>query len=114
MVRDEFKKCYYYDRPTLTDDERNNIINDSLDSCSDTTKYIVTMEELAELQKEISKFARGEGNFLDLVQEMADVYICLYYIKRMLIIPDDTLQKAMDVKLVQEQKRLAKERGRNE
>lgn len=114
MVRDDFRKCFYSDRPALTEEERSNIIKDSLDSCDDTTKYIVTMEELAELQKEISKFARGEGTFLDLIQEMADVYICLDYIKRILMILDSSVQKAIDVKLVQEQKRLAKECGRHD
>jgi len=38
---------------------------------------IVCVEELSELQKEITKFLRGKGDLDALVSEIADVYICL-------------------------------------
>lgn len=38
---------------------------------------IVCVEELSELQKEITKFLRGKGDLNALASEIADVYICL-------------------------------------
>lgn len=38
---------------------------------------IIAMEECAELQKAISKFLRGKGDYENLCEEIADVIICL-------------------------------------
>jgi hypothetical protein len=40
-------------------------------------QMVVALEELAELQKEITKQLRGEGNLDHLSEEMADVQIML-------------------------------------
>lgn len=38
---------------------------------------VVAIEECSELQKEITKMMRERGNKMNLLEEMADVYICL-------------------------------------
>lgn len=42
---------------------------------------IISMEEMAELQKAISKFLRKKPNMENLHEEYADVLICLEWIK---------------------------------
>ena len=44
---------------------------------------VVCMEELAELQKEISKQIRGKGNKANLLEEIADVIISIELLKQM-------------------------------
>ena len=60
---------------------------------------IIVMEELSELQKEVSKELRGKGQYHDILQELADVYICIEYIQEICDISDDELAKAINVKL---------------
>lgn len=38
---------------------------------------VLVIEECSELQKEITKMMRERGNKMNLLEEMADVYICL-------------------------------------
>ena len=47
----------------------------------DKEQMIVAIEELSELQKEVCKMLRGKTLKSDLYEEVADVLICLEYIK---------------------------------
>ena len=49
----------------------------------------VAVEELIELQKEICKLIRCEGNVTNLIEEMADVYIILAELKQFFAIGND-------------------------
>lgn len=60
---------------------------------------IVMMEEFSEAQKELSKFLRGKGDEEGLLEEMADVQICLFKYQKLFDISDETLNKAMCIKL---------------
>lgn len=60
---------------------------------------IVMMEEFSEAQKELSKFLRGKGDEEGLLEEMADVQICLFKYQKLFNISDETLNKAMCIKL---------------
>ena len=60
------------------------------------------MEEFAELQPQISKQVRGYGDRIGLLEEMADAYICLEFLKSIFDITPEELQKAMDIKLQRE------------
>ena len=60
------------------------------------------MEEFAELTQAISKQIRGYDNRIGLLEEMADAYICLEFLKSIFNITPEELQKAMDVKLQRE------------
>lgn len=62
------------------------------------TESIVCMEECSELQKEISKYLRGQGNKTALLLEMADVLICIEMLKKMYNVPDEVLDDAIALK----------------
>lgn len=57
------------------------------------------MEELSELQKEISKTLRGKGDRVSVIEEYADVMVALLYIKDIFNISDIEINKAMNVKV---------------
>lgn len=63
------------------------------------TSLIIVMEELSELQKEVSKLARGRGNKINLLEEMADVSIVLERLKVLMNIQNDELNAAINVKI---------------
>jgi len=60
---------------------------------------VVAMEECAELQKEISKLLRGSGTRTHLLEEMADVAICLKQLQLMYNIDDEDLHLVIRQKL---------------
>ena len=64
---------------------------------------IIVMEELSELAKEISKELRGKGDSISILEELADVQLGIYYVQVIVGIQDESLLKAMAVKM----KRLA-------
>lgn len=65
------------------------------------------MEELAELQQQISKQIRGFGDRVGLLEEMADVCIAIEMLKKMYDISDQDLENAMTVKFVRQKDRVA-------
>ena len=56
---------------------------------------LICLEELSELQKELTKHLRSKGNMRDLVEEMADVYICLKTIQAGMFISDREINEAI-------------------
>jgi hypothetical protein len=44
-------------------------------------QYIILFEEMAELTKELTKDLRGKGNTMRILEELADVEICLEQMK---------------------------------
>ena len=89
----------------FTIEERKEILDKSIRVTGPDIKHIIAMEELAELQQQISKMIRGEGNRFDLLEEMADVYICLYYLSQIYNLSDVELWRAVDVKIQREKER---------
>ena len=86
----------------FSEKERWRIIRRSLQKHSWKTKCTVAMEEFAELQQQISKQIRGYDDRIGLLEEMADAYICLEFLKSIFNITPEELQKAVDVKLQRE------------
>lgn len=78
---------------------------DSARNVDGALNLIIVMEELAELQQEISKFIRGEGNRINMIEELADNILNIYYIQNICGISDETLMKAVNVKLERQNKR---------
>lgn len=70
-----------------------------------TMNTIIVMEELAELSQELSKAIRGKGNRMDLVEELADVALGIKYVQEIFDISDETLARAMNVKLYRQDQR---------
>lgn len=54
-----------------------DIITAAIDTYGKEHQIIVAIEELSELQKELTKILRGKGNEEHLAEEMADVRIML-------------------------------------
>lgn len=60
---------------------------------------IIVMEELSELSKEISKELRGKGDKANILEELADVQLGIYYVQEICKINNEDLRKAMNVKM---------------
>ena len=107
MDRNRFIQCMK-SNIELSDKERRRIIRRSVESQPWKLKCTIAMEEFAELTQAISKQIRGYDNRIGLLEEMADAYICLEFLKSIFNITPEELQKAMDVKLQRERN---KQRG---
>lgn len=91
-----------------SDIDMNGII-DILKESIDTNLYdgnpkghrnlIIVMEELAELAKEISKVLRGKGDYYNILEELADVQLGIYYVQEICEVNSDELHKAMKIKM---------------
>ena len=84
---------------SLSKKERRRIIRKSVAGKHWKLKCTIAIEELAELAQVISKQIRGFNDRMGLLEEMADVYICLEFFKCIFKITPEELQKAVDVKL---------------
>jgi chorismate-pyruvate lyase len=73
-------------------------------------QVIVTIEELSELQKELTKILRDEGSISRLIEEMADVEIMLSQVKEMFALKDEDLEKMKIKKTARLLDRLLKDR----
>ena len=73
------------------------------------TQEIVWIEELGELQHEITKSLRGNLRKEHLIEELADVLICIEQLRIKYNISEEQLQKWIDVKHNRNCKRLEKE-----
>lgn len=83
----------------LSEKERRRVLRKSVEKDPWKTKCTIVMEELAELQQQVSKQIRGYGDRVGLLEEMADAYICLNFLESIFNIQKEQLQKAIDVKL---------------
>ena len=70
---------------------------------------IVPIEEMSELTQHLSKIVRGKeqgsSDNLGLIEEMADVQLCLDNLKRYFKITDDDIAYAIDIKVEREYNR---------
>lgn len=88
------------DAVPMSEEHINKVIADSINSTGNNGIHlIIAMEELSELQKEISKELRGKGDKVNVLEELADVQIVIYYVKKILGITDEDIQKAVSVKI---------------
>ena len=61
-----------------------DVLNDAIDTYGEHNQMIVAIEELSELQKEITKTLRGAMDLEHISEEMADVQIILDQLEIML------------------------------
>lgn len=90
----------------MSDADRRKIIRRSVKKFPWKLKCTVAMEEMAELQQQLSKKIRGYEDRTGLLEEMADVYICLSTLECICNISPEEMQQAIDVKLQRERERL--------
>lgn len=81
----------------------DEIYEASVNCCSKEMKCMIIMEELAELQQAVSKFARGELLDIDiLLEEVADVYTCLGMLNILTGTSGDEIMASIAAKLYRE------------
>lgn len=73
--------------------ELADIIKNSIKKDGEVTKAVITIEEL-------TKSIRGETDEVGILEEMADVYICLMTLQAIFGFDGDTLDTAVEVKLL--------------
>lgn len=88
--------------PENIDKAHNALIRYHLDTNPDEI-VVIPMEEMAELTQHLSKILRKkepcDNSNLGLIEEMADVQLCLDNLKRHFNISDDDIAYAMDIKI---------------
>lgn len=98
MNLEEFKKSLE-EPPKMTEDEQMLVIQAIVAHNGIEKQHVIVMEELAELAQQVSKKLRGKENAVELLEEMADVSICLEMLRYMNDIPKYQLENAINVKL---------------
>ena len=78
--------------------EQADILKKSIEHNGTETELVIIMEELSELIQQVSKKYRGKNYAMHLLEEMADVYICLEELKLIAGISNDDIEAAMSVK----------------
>lgn len=108
MNREKFSQNLFYREPWEREyikrfvgkmEETNVCTTPVSEDVPNPRSLIVMIEEFSEAQKELSKFLRGKGDEEGLLEEMADVQICLFKYQRLFGISDELLNKAMCIKL---------------
>ena len=108
MDREKFNMKLFYREPWGREYIKQFVSNlEETDICTipvskdapNPRSLIVMIEEFSEAQKELSKFLRGKGDEEGLLEEMADVQICILKYQRLFGISDELLNRAMCIKL---------------
>ena len=86
------------------------IVSRSLDTYGNGIQLVVCMEELSELSQAISKEIRGVGDRSNLVEEMADVIICLEILKQIFAVTNVELEEWVKFKQGRTLKRIKYEK----
>lgn len=98
MDRMEFLRQMSDDRVELSNATKNHIFKKNYETFGREKCLIFAIEEMAELQKELTKVLRNEGDSFGVLEEMADVFISMEYIRRAMDFTYDDLIKAESVK----------------
>lgn len=110
MNKEKFVKQLNKDKGVFNRKRCKKIVKKSIDYSGEHESLIICMEELAELQQAISKNLRGQGESIDILEELADVLISIEYIKEIVNISDEELISAINVKINRLRRRLNAER----
>ena len=82
----------------------NEVLKRAVDTYGKKMQMVVCIEEMSELQKELSKAIRGKGNPLALAEEIADVKIMLEQLPYILVGAEDMNSFEETVLMYREQK----------
>lgn len=99
MDRLKFCKALLEDHYVLEDRYKNYIYKKNYETFGKEKCLIFAIEEMSELQKELTKVLRGEGDRYGVLEEMADVLISMEYIRMAMGFDYDDLTDAEDVKI---------------
>lgn len=92
-------------------EERAKVYADALATFGTGMQLIVALEEMSELQKEITKALRGNPNPMHLAEELADATIMLEQVRQMFNL-NEPVCEMMDSKIIRLQKNIKKEQDR--
>ena len=70
----------------------SNVVKKSIEHYGADLQTVVCMEESAELIQAISKMKRGKDNRNNLIEEVADVMICIEILKQVYGVSDSEIQ----------------------
>lgn len=90
---------------SFTEEEQLEIRKISIERAGIDLSAVIAMEELAELQQEVSKQIRKKGDYYDLLQEIADAYVNIANLEYMFHITKADVEKAINVKIQQTKER---------
>lgn len=107
----------YVKKPTEIDDvmqacidhAKNNYMRDN-----NMYQFAVVIEEMAELTQELTKMLRGRDNRTGVVEELADVQLCVWVTMKMLGITDDEINQAIQVKSDRQRNKKCKKKSTKE
>lgn len=84
----------------------NGVIRAVIDRNGHKMQTVIAIEEMSELTKELTKSIRGEDRHKEILEETADVMICIRQIKEMYNLKDEELQNMINRKLDRLRERL--------
>lgn len=93
----------------LNQNKYYSVVTDSFDTDGGEKKLRIAQEECAELIQAISKYLRDPDcseNRLAVLEELADVCICVNYVTMAMKIGYYDVNRAIDIKIERERKRL--------
>lgn len=112
MDREKFKKRMDYMLKTgndvLTLEEQSEIIKQSIEYLDNKKgkqnlrgyhNIVIVVEELSELTKELTKALRDKQDLNGIIEELADVLICIDYVKEVFDVTDKELEYARSIKM---------------
>ncbi len=105
MNKEAFKESFEKASVYLNEGYFNSTIDNALEHMAPfnglkkTRTAIIIAEELGELMHEVQKYVRGEGNYMNLLEEYADVKIVMAYLDTIVNIDKKDISKAINVKL---------------
>ena len=83
----------------ITPKQKQEYTQEMIDTLGKETTLVIAMEELAELQQQVSKLYRGKGNLENLTEEIADVCICIDLIMKVSGITEEQLESWINKKM---------------
>lgn len=120
VVKDEWKKNYLKEAWACDSGAKaltglitwikidKGIIADIIQHYGKNNQSTVCMEECAELIQAISKAKRGKIDRDNMIEEIADVLICIEMLKQMYMISDEKINKWIEKKQAREAERISK------
>lgn len=90
------------------DHAKNNYMRDN-----NMYQFAVVIEEMAELTQELTKMLRGRDNRTGVVEELADVQLCVWVTMKMLGITDKEINQAIQVKSDRQKNKKCKKKCTN-
>ena len=86
------------DLEKILDQSIEKLHNDGIDMIKGFRNIIIILEELGELNKELTKALRNKEDKIGIIEETADVLICIEYIKKIFNITEREINSAIYVK----------------